>query len=224
VEILDVFLADGWVLKAPRPDRWYLQLVDVPDMQTTPVANVAGRDIRPALPTGKDGKQWHTILNELQIMLHTSAVNVEREAKGLPAINGLWLWGGGRLPTMKENNWVKYWGQDTAGTALARLSEVAHVGRPASGENWLREADAGKHLVMLDQASQARLGGHAEALQDFMDTFDEQWAEPLINALRTNELQDLIIVLDGGISFKADAKGLGRWWRRRARIGSLGRA
>ncbi|GMQ97388.1 MAG: hypothetical protein BMS9Abin15_1105 [Gammaproteobacteria bacterium] len=223
VEILDVFLADGWVLKAPRPDRWYLQLVEVPDMQTTPVANVAGRDISPALPTGKEGKQWHTVLNELQIMLHTSAVNVEREAKGLPAINGLWLWGGGRLPTLKENNWVKYWGQDAVGTALARLSEVALSGRPASGENWLREAEAGKHLVMLDQASLARLGGQAEALQDFVDTFDEQWIEPLINALRTKELSGLTIVLDGGISFRADANGLGRWWRRRARISSLGR-
>lgn len=223
-EILDVFSDDGWILKAPRPDRWYLQLIDAPDMLTTPVANVAGRDIYPALPAGKDGKKWHTVLNELQIMLHTSAVNVEREAKGLPAINSLWLWGGGRLPTLKENDWTRFWGEDATGSALARLSQVEQADRPASAENWLRESSAGNHLVVLDQLEQARLNGQGEALQDFIQAFDQQWTEPLVRALQTNRLQSLTFVIDDCRLFKANARSLGRWWRRRFRIDSLGRS
>lgn len=223
-EILDVFSDDGWILKAPRPDRWYLQLVDAPDLLTTPVANVAGRDIYPALPAGKDGKKWHTVLNELQIMLHTSAVNVQREAKGLPAINSLWLWGGGRLPTLTENDWTRFWGEDEVGSALARLSQVQQTDRPASAENWLREAGAGNHLVVLDQAEHARLNGQVEVLQDFIQAFDQQWTEPLIRALQTKRLSSLTLVIDDCRLFKASARSLGRWWRRKFRINSLGRA
>ncbi len=223
-EILEVFSNDGWILKAPRPDRWYLQLIDAPDMLTTPVANVAGRNIYPALPAGKDGKKWHTILNELQILLHTSTVNVQREAKGLPAINSLWLWGGGRLPTLQENDWTRFWGEDAVGSALARLSQVKQADRPASAENWLRESDAGNHLVVLDQAEQARMNGQVEVLQDFIQAFDQQWTEPLVRALQTKQLHSLTLVIDNCRLFKADARSLGRWWRRKFRINSLGRA
>lgn len=221
-EILDVFNQDGWVLKAPRPDCWYLQLLDMPDMHTTPLSNVVGHDIYSALPAGKDGKKWHTILNELQIMLHTSTVNVEREAKGLPTINSLWLWGGGRLPTLKENDWSVFWGEDGVGSALARLSQVKQADRPASAENWLRESDAGNHLVVLDQAEQARLNGHEQELRDFIDTFDEQWTEPLIRALQTKKLNSLSVVVENCRIFKADARSLSRWWRRRTRFSSMG--
>lgn len=220
-EILDVFSGDGWVLKAPQPDRWYLQLIDAPDMLTTPVSSVAGRNIYPAMPAGKDGKKWHTVLTELQIMLHTSTVNVAREAKGLPTINSLWLWGGGRLPTLKENNWIRFWGEDTVGPALARLSQVTQADRPASAENWLKESGAGNHLVVLDQAGRARLNGQVEALQDFVNTFDHEWTDPLIRALETKKLNSLTLIIDDCRQFKANAKNLGRWWRRRKRISSL---
>ncbi len=223
-EILEVFSNDGWVLKAPRPDRWYLQLIDAPDMQTTPVSNVAGRDIYPALPVGKDGKKWHTILTELQIMLHTSSVNSAREAKGLPTINSLWFWGGGRMPTLKESAWTMYWGEDAVGPALARLSQVDQSDRPSSAENWLKESAAGNHLVVLDQVGLARLTGHVEMLQNFIDTFDEHWTIPLIDALRSKKIQSLTVAIDDSQLFKVSAKNLGRWWRRRARIDLMTRS
>ncbi|MFV1998352.1 MAG: hypothetical protein ACC641_10120 [Acidiferrobacterales bacterium] len=222
-EILDVFHHDGWVLKAPRPDCWYLQLLDMPELRTTPLSNVVGHNIYPALPAGQDGKKWHTILNELQIMLHTSAVNVEREAKGLPTVNSLWFWGGGRLPTLKENDWTEFWGEDAVGSALARLSQVKLADRPASAENWLHEAVAGNHLVVLDQAEQARLSGHEQTLQDFIDTFDDQWVEPLVRALQTKKIDSLSMVIENCRIFKATARNLGRWWRRRTRIGAAER-
>lgn len=222
-EILEVFNQDGWVLKAPRPDSWYLQLLDMPDICTTPLSNVVGHNIYPALPAGRDGKKWHTILNELQIMLHTSTVNVEREAKGLPTINSLWFWGGGRLPTLQENDWTKFWGDDAVGAALARLSQVKLADRPASAGNWLQESGPGNHLVVLDQAEQARLNGHEQTRRDFIDTFDDQWTEPLIRALQTKKLDSFAVVVENCRVYNANAKNLGRWWRRRARISTAGR-
>jgi len=221
-EILDVFSGDGWVLKAPRPESWYLQLLDVPEIKTTPLSGVVGGDIYPVLPGGKQGKKWHTVLNELQIMLHTSMVNTQRESKGLPTINSLWLWGGGRLPVLKENDWVAYWGDDAVGSSLARLSGVKQSPQPASAENWLRESGVGNHLVVLNQAVDAKLNGQAESLHNFVNSFDEQWTEPLLKSIQTEELSSVTFVLGNCREYKANAKNLGRWWRRRIQISSLG--
>lgn len=222
-EILEVFSDDGWVLKAPCPNRWYLQPVDPPDISTTPVDDVVGKNIYPALPDGPDGKKWHTVLNELQILLHTARVNADREAKGQLSINSLWFWGGGRLPAMKESDWRQLWSSEPVGTALARLAQVDHVDRPASAEQWLSDASAGNHVVVLDQALRARVHGRYEDWRNFVDTLEELWIEPLIQGLQHDELEQLSILLDNGHRFDTTAAHLRRWWRRRKALDSVNR-
>jgi len=217
-EILGVFTEDGWVLKAPKPDRWYLQPVPTPDVKTTHIDLVRGENIYPALPSGADGKKWHTILNELQILLHTSAVNIEREARGEPPINSLWFWGGGRLPVVKESDWARFWGDQTVGLALARLAQIPHSKRPATAGQWLAEAEAGAHLVVLDQAQQAQHQGHFEAWRDFVAQLESQWIEPLIHALDRGQLQELTLIMDNCRQFTIKSKHLRRWWRRRRNL------
>jgi len=214
-EILAVFADDGWVLKAPCPGRWYLQPVDAPDMQTTHIDLARGGNIFPALPTGKDGQKWHTILNELQILLHTSAVNIDREARGELPVNSLWFWGGGKLPTLKETDWVRFWGERTVGVALARLAQIPQSGRPATAGQWLAEADAGEHLMVLDQALQSQQSGQYESWQDFVAQLDDNWIDPLITALERGQLQGLTLVMDKCRQFSIKSKHLRRWWRRR---------
>jgi hypothetical protein len=219
-EILKVFVEDGWVLKAPRPHRWYLQPADTPDMQTTHIDRVLGNNIYPALPTGPDGKKWHTVLNELQILLHTSGVNQERESRGDLPINSLWFWGGGRLPVIQESNWVKYWGDQTVGLALSRLAQVPHSNKPASAKQWLADAGGGHHLVVLDQAFNAKRHGQYERWQNFVAALDETWIDPLIRALEGGELETLTLCMDQCRQYSVQARHLKRWWRRRKELKS----
>src|SRR5688500_16500250 len=62
-EISETYSPDGWVVKAPRPSRWYIKPSRTPKVTTTPLADVVGRDIHPYLPRGSEAKAWHTILN-----------------------------------------------------------------------------------------------------------------------------------------------------------------
>ena len=39
-------------------------------------------------------KAWRRLLNEIQMLWHTHPVNAQREQRGLPPINSLWLYGG----------------------------------------------------------------------------------------------------------------------------------
>ena len=72
----------------------------------------------PYLPTGKDGKQWHTVLNEMQILLHTAQVNIERERRGDLPINSLWFWGSGRLPQeIQRVDWARVHSEEPASFA-----------------------------------------------------------------------------------------------------------
>ena len=215
-EILQTFGADGWVLKAARPGRWYLKPPRAPRLQTTPLADVVGHDIHPFLPRGKDGKHWHTVLNEVQILLHTAAANTAREARGQLPVNSLWFWGGGRLPGMKPVPWTHVYSHEPVGLALARLAGVASRSTPDGYADWSRQATpSGQHLVVLDRARAAVQYHQAEAWRTFIETLERDWMAPALQAVRRRELYGLTLHDDQGRGYHLTSSGARRWWRRR---------
>ena len=56
------------------------------------------------LPGGDRGRSFHRIHSELQMLFHDHTINRRRAEQGLPAINGLWIWGGGALPEKVQQN------------------------------------------------------------------------------------------------------------------------
>jgi hypothetical protein len=73
-ELNESLAQDGWLLKAPRPERWYLKPPAAAAITTTPLAAANGRNVHPLLPKGVDHKACHMRLNEIQILLYTSPV------------------------------------------------------------------------------------------------------------------------------------------------------
>lgn len=65
---------------------------------TSPLHGVQGDRVRAHLPRGDDGPLLNAWLNEMQMLLHDHAVNRARRERGLPVLNGLWVWGEGDLP------------------------------------------------------------------------------------------------------------------------------
>lgn len=95
----DHFAVDGWRLSAPTPARWYLHVAQPPQqLRTRPLGEVIGRNVDRFLPSGADAGTWRQRLTELQMLFHGLPINLEREARGLPPVNGLWPHGGGVLP------------------------------------------------------------------------------------------------------------------------------
>jgi hypothetical protein len=214
-EVGEAYSADGWLLKAPRPGRWYLRPARAPRIRTTPLPQVVGKDIHPYLPQGRDAKAWHTVLNEVQILLHTASVNTERERRGELPINSLWFWGGGRLPSIAPVEWAQVHGDEPLCLALARLSEVPSGAAPASFGEWLRLAERpGAHLVVLDGARAPVQYGDAEQWRALLERLEREWMAPLQDALRARELRSLTLTADGR-AFRVDGARLRRWWRRR---------
>jgi len=215
-EIMEVFKADGWVLKAPRPDRWYLKPVQTQKITTTPLSEVVGRDIHPYLPQGQDGKAWHTTLNEIQILLHTATANVEREQNGKLPINSLWFWGGGTLPRIKPVSWTQVWSAEPLSLALARLSGTHSENPPSGFEAWMQQATkAGDHLVVLHEVQDAVLSDDPQEWKAAMEGIDRAWMSPLLATLKKGGLGSAALLTDAGLGFSITPRLARRWWRRR---------
>lgn len=93
------FGADGFTLEAPTPGRWYLLPPRPPALQTTELPIVLGRNVDLFLPRGPEAAAWRSLLNEVQMLFHAAPANAEREAAGQVPVSGIWLSGGGALPT-----------------------------------------------------------------------------------------------------------------------------
>jgi len=215
-EIMEVYAADGWLLKAPHPERWYLKPARIPEMTTTPLSQVVGKDVRAFLPQGTDGKRWHTVMNEVQILLHASAVNSEREQQGKLPINSLWFWGGGRLPRIKTPPWARVWSEEPVSLSLARLSATATENVPEGFDAWRRRAnEPGEHLVVLAETRDASVHADVARWREAMNRLEQNWMVPLLQALKAGKLSKAVLVTDIGLRFALDARRTRRWWRRR---------
>jgi hypothetical protein len=214
-EIAEIYKAEGWLFKAPRPGRWYVKPPRAPRMTTTPLVDVIGRDIHPSLPAGPDGKTWHAMLNEVQILLHTAKANEQRERDGKPPINSLWFWGGGRLPPVGAHSLTEVWSADPVTLALARLSQTPSHDAPKNLTDWRQRAADGTHLVTIDSAFTPLLYNDIDGWRAAMVGLEQAWFEPLQATLKSGDVHEAQLVSDRGDTFTLTPKQARRWWRRR---------
>jgi hypothetical protein len=215
-EIMEVFAADGWLLKAPHPERWYLKPLRAPGLTTSPLWRVVGQDVHGFLPRGPDDKAWHTILNEIQILLHTATVNLEREKEGKLPINSLWFWGGGRLPRIMPVAWSRVWSKEPVSLSLAKLSGTPATELPGDYAGWRQQAgNAGEHLLVLDEIHDAALCHDAACWHEALGKLETNWMEPLLRDLKTGAIECVTLTTDTGASFTLTSRQARRWWRRR---------
>lgn len=71
--------------------------VEVPQHFAFPSASpalVASTSVNDWWPQQEIARPWRRLFNELQMLWFNHPVNLARQARGLPAVNGLWLFGG----------------------------------------------------------------------------------------------------------------------------------
>ena len=126
-DLQPLFAADGFVLDAPVPQRWYLRLpasTALPDFPSPEAA--LGEDPFDHPPTGAPAlvRRWRVLANEAQVVLHNHPHNARRRAAGLPAVNSLWFHGGGGLPDAATSRFPTVLSDDPLLHGLAKLAKV----------------------------------------------------------------------------------------------------
>lgn len=213
------FARDGITLLAPFPRRWYLRADRAPGIATTPLARAANRDVEAHLPQGDAALDWHCVINEAQMVLHEHAVNEAREARGAPAVNSIWLWGGGTAPAIGRRLYHAAWGDDALTRSLAAAAGIARHDVAGNGAVWLAAAAAADdhHLLVLDQLSDALSTGGIAAWSDQLAILERDWMAPLTSALRAKTISAVTLVAtnsDNLLEATLTPALLWRLWRR----------
>ena len=91
----DLFASEGLLLVWGAPLRWYLAHESLAALRTASADRVIGRSVDAWVDRGPAARLWRRLHSEAQMRLHEHPVNAAREARGLPAVNALWLSGCG---------------------------------------------------------------------------------------------------------------------------------
>lgn len=208
------YAADGLRLEWPTPTRGYLHLPRQPELRTTPLMQAIGRDIDSCLPAGRDAREWHRFLNEVQMLFHDHPVNRAREARGQPMINSLWLWGGGRPLAAAASDWQQVWSDDAALRGLAWLNGIRGSATPADAHAWLNEVVDGQHLLLLDELRRVVAYGDVEGWHETREHWERDWFAPLLQALKQGRLRELRLYPGDGQVYRVTRRDLWCFWRR----------
>ena len=201
-------------LLVASPERWYLRLTTQPKVTSTSPASAHGQDADSCLLQGADARHWHQLQNEIQMVLHASPVNSAREARGLPAINSLWFWGAGQLPSPTSSNWDTVLGHDVLHQSLAHWSNTPYIEIPDNAQQWLGQTPTGSCLVLSQTAARAIHDQDRDAWREALVELDQHWFGPLLVALKNRILETLTIDGGNGRMFILTSRDARKWWRR----------
>ena len=160
--------------------RWYLRLHTPVDHDVAPLSAIAGRRIDSDLPTGDATLiRW---LNEVQMFLHGHPINEQRATQGKPAINSLWLWGGGALAAASQTPFSDIWSNTPLAIGLALANNTPLHGHPESLSAFLPKAGP-RPLVVLDPLLPRVLYEDGEGWRSALEKLEANWFVPLKKAL-----------------------------------------
>ncbi len=198
----------GMEILAPTPTRWYLRLSEPPDVSSTPLDQVIGEYLTAHLPQGRDANRLMALVNEAQMVMHDHPVNLDREARGLPPVNGLWLWGGGVMPALGPS--LDRVASDNADVrAMATAAGFSPIPSPARLADLKAPGHVRNGLITLSP------GLDDFSLDDYLAKLERDWFKPLLRDLRCGRIRraHLHLLVRPGQAFSIDTAGAWRFWR-----------
>ena len=196
------------------PGRWYIEFPGKVQFEAASITAIQQLAIEGRLPTGENAKKAHVLMNEMQMALHQSDVNREREANGMAPINSIWLWGLGPSLETRNGGGLSVWGDDVMSQAVAQRCGTEII----QGDTHLSDASQvleypwrhGRKLVLINHPT-----GPIEARNEPVDlaAFEQTWAAPLFKSLRYGQLKCLELI-DVRRRLKVGALDTWKIWRR----------
>ncbi len=200
--------------------RWYLRLHEAVDHPVEPLTAMAGRRIDGEL-SGQESKltRW---LNEVQMFLHGHPINEKRQAEGKPAVNSLWLWGGGTLPDRAPATWSALWSDNPLARGLATTSGTSAEALPTNLTTLLERTQGDRQLVLLDALLPPVLYEDGEGWKTAWQTLDRDWFAPLRAALGDFETVSIVApTIYGQLTWTLHGKDRWKFWRKNRPLAAL---
>ncbi|WP_059412943.1 hypothetical protein [Cupriavidus basilensis] len=204
----------GIVLETPQPARWYLPEAAFGPLVATSPLRASGRNIDMWMQAGERARDWRRVQNEIQMTWHDHRVNQAREAAGKPAVNSVWLHGGGTLQAVPRLAGAVL-GDDAFLRGLALAGGAACQPLPPRFDA-AAAGTADSALALLDDATEAHIGEDWGLWIERMHALEANWFAPALAALESGALPALTLVLAGDnhyAEFTVRRADLRKFWR-----------
>ena len=214
VEVNKVLSHYGWTLEVPTEDRWYIRMDEVPDLTTTELPLVVGKDIRRLLPQGVDARKFHAVMNEIQMQLYACDLNQLRESRGELPVNSVWFWGLGDLPDNFSGDWTVVFTDDLVVRGMATMTGSPWYPATADLDTVIDTCAAEDNALVVLQHSQTPAQYQNLMLwHQALESLENAWFRPALDLLRKRRINRLTILTEGH-RFNTSWLGLKRFWRR----------
>ncbi len=201
-------------LEVPSVDRWYVSLNHVPNIRTTDLSMVVGRDINAYLPQGADAMRFHSLLNQIQMQLHSCDINQLRSQKSELQINSVWFWGAGELPDNPGQLWSAIYSEDVFARGLAMLTDTPCRPPPADMNGLAASLEKNKSiLLVLDHCLMPAQYQNLQLWYEALLLLEKTWFIPLLSMLKWGKLKKLTLVTDTS-EFEISWLTLCKMWRK----------
>ena len=168
-------LGDGlWLmrLKQCRPPQHYPHYL-----------SVVGRKVDQYIEQSRSSLPWYQLINEMQMFLHSHALNQQRLLDGKLPINSLWCWGAGEFLDPKVRHTIWYC-DDEVTRRYADKAGINH--QPVSAV--CKSEIAGDVLVIDLSILKALKSSEASDLQALLASLETSLFSPLVRAVKTGKV------------------------------------
>lgn len=215
VTLRDFLSEAGWRLESGATQRWYLHGLTQDQLQTTLLSRVCGKPVGDYLPRGSAAAEWMQRSNEMQMLLHSHPVNRERAARGLPAVNSVWISGGGILPESGQRVFDRVYSDHPLLRGLGLWSGCGAQPLPQDADALVLDPGAGQRMLLVaDACLPAAAYGDVQRWGEVVARYERDWFAPLLQALARRRVQDLRLIALNGYSYRLRRPDLWRFWRR----------
>lgn len=217
-DLQQVFTDRDIELQAPANIRWYIKLNYRPEIKTTSIHEVVGNDIHQNLSVGKDKTLWDQIINEAQMSLHNCPLNDAREQRGELPVNGVWLWGAGKLPDpakVPDKVWTCVFADEITTQGLSILTGSPYKDLPDSIDAVMSQSKIQDNiLVVISFGLRHQQYFDPQGWQDFITYLEQEWFVGIEDLIKQREIDELIL-LTGKHKLSVTRSSFMKFWRRR---------
>lgn len=182
-------------------DEWLLRSASPLRLQTVTPEFAAANPFSEILPRGEDAGPIRRLMTEMQMLLHEHPVNEQRQARGAPAINAVWVHGEGILSDAGSVSLPAGYGEDPFLRGIYRLHDQPVGAKPADAKSLLAQLH-GPTVAVIDAPD--------------LDSLETQWLTPLARALLSGAISHLALMFDAW-QVIVDRADMFKLWRRERR-------
>lgn len=212
-EINQHFSDECWQLYALESKRWYLRVNKTQDLKTHDLNRVLGKGIGNFSMQGKDADYWEKCLNEIQMLLHGSSINIRRESEGLITVNSLWLWGEGNLASSK-NTTISYERVISNNVYFSGAAKYCGVDDFFLDDDFIDYIVQGNSFIEIDSITQHVCRRDIYSYIDSLKKLEEQYISKIDKLLKQGKISEVNLITDSGIKISVTSKLLKHWWKR----------